>query len=189
MVPTDRFVLIIITDQSISGERLFDGLKRSQHSMARLLYTTALGTFLLALWVLFSGKLDMLHLGIGIVTAFGFAFYCAPTTRRHIYPPLRLLHFILWQLLQVLISNMRVARLVLSRKPAIASSLIRIPPGVKSEAAVTILGSAITLTPGTLTVTANTDHLLVHSLDSLSQKEVKQGLIALHIRRIYEKKC
>lgn len=156
--------------------------------MVRFFYAGALGIFLMVLWVLFSGKFDMLHLGIGIVAASGFAFYYAPATRSHIYPPLRLLHFIFWQLLQVLTSNIRVARLVLSKRPAIASSLIRIPPGVKSELAVTILGSAITLTPGTLTVTANEDHLLVHSLDLASQKEVEQGIIARHIRRIYEKK-
>ncbi|NQU44444.1 Na+/H+ antiporter subunit E [bacterium] len=157
--------------------------------MTRILRILGMSALFTGIWILLSGKIDRMHLGTGIVTSFILALYYHPRGEGKFIQILRFLVFIPWQLYQIFISNLRVARLVLSRRPAVAPTVTRQRPGVQGDVALTLLGCSITLTPGTLTIEADDDHILVHSLDRGSQEDIRKGVMSKRVRQVFEGKC
>jgi multicomponent Na+:H+ antiporter subunit E len=67
---------------------------------------------------------------------------------------------------ELLLSNIRVAKDVLSPRPRIRPVVIAVPLSLKSDLGITLLGNLITLTPGTISLDVSPDRawLFVHSL-------------------------
>jgi multicomponent Na+:H+ antiporter subunit E len=145
-----------------------------------------LGVLLLALWWVLSGRFDLLHFGTGVVTAGVIAAGYTGVRDGTRLRPLRLLGFLPWLLLQIVISNLRVARLVLSRRMDILPTFISQPPGVTGARALTVLASSTTLTPGTLTVDVGRDEIFVHALDRKSARDTREQLIAGRLAGAFE---
>jgi multicomponent Na+:H+ antiporter subunit E len=144
-----------------------------------------LAVILIAGWYVLSGKLDLLYFGTGVVAAVVIALIArapADTT-----PPRvgQLLLFLPWLAVQVLRSNLRVVRLVLTPTMPISPRMIRKPPGVRGGRALTLLGVSTTLTPGTLTVDISEDETLVHALDRHSAADVKAGVMTERVARVF----
>lgn len=144
-----------------------------------------LAVILIAGWYVLSGKFDLLHFGTGVVTAVVIALISrapADTT-----PPRvgALLVFLPWLAVQVMLSNLRVVRLVLSPSMPISPRMIRKPPGIRGGRPLTLLGVSTTLTPGTLTVDISEDEMLVHALDRHSAADVKAGVMAERVARVF----
>ena len=73
---------------------------------------------------------------------------------------------VLWD---IVLSNIQVAYLILSRRgPSLRSRFITIPLDLKSPEAITVLAGTITMTPGTLSSDLSADgrSLLVHCLET-----------------------
>ena len=143
---------------------------------------------LLAIWLLLSGKTDAMHLGFGVVGSVVIAAAFFPWEDRTPFPILRFMAFLPWQLWQILISNLRVARMVLGSGEDIQPRFIRMPPGVRTDDALTLLGCAITLTPGTLTVDVDGEALFVHALDETSARDVEQGVMSERVHRVFRER-
>ena len=75
--------------------------------------------------------------------------------------------FFLFFLKEMIVSSIRVAITVLSPKMKMRPAVVAIPLDVTSDAAITLLGNLITLTPGTLTLDVSTDRstMYVHTMD------------------------
>jgi multicomponent Na+:H+ antiporter subunit E len=148
--------------------------------------TAVTAAILLAVWYVLSGRFDVLHFGTGVVTAVVIAltFRSVPdATRVNVG---RLAAFLPWLLLQIIISNLRVARAVLSPRMPIRPTFISRPPGVVGDRALTLLGASVTLTPGTLTVDMRPDEIFVHALDVHSAHDMREGVMAARVERIFE---
>ena len=85
-----------------------------------------------------------------------------------------LVSFVAYLIEQIVVSSLRVARLILRRRlsndMAPRSALIAVPLQIRQPLEITLLASSITLTPGTISVDlARDEHgapvLLVHALD------------------------
>ncbi len=139
---------------------------------------------LLAIWCVLSGKFDALHLGVGVVASVLVA-VGVHLRRPRSLPLLRLLAYVPWLLLQVVKSNIHVARLVLLRFEDVKPRLVRIEPGLRGDHPVTLLGCSITLTPGTVTVDTDGEWLLVHALDDSSAADLEAGGMAQHVAKVY----
>lgn len=151
-------------------------------TFARFLRTTIA---LAAGWVILSQVFDAFHLGLGILAALALA---ALRTRRRAtgaFPIGRFLRYMPWLLGQVFVSNLRVARLALSPRLRLSPRLLRIPPGVTGRPALTLLGCSITLTPGTVTVDATPDTLVVHALDAASAGDIERGIAARRVQALF----
>ena len=78
------------------------------------------------------------------------------------------IEFFLFYLLEVLVSNLRVARDVLSPRPRIRPAIVAVPlePGL-SDRQIMLLANLITMTPGTLSldVSPERDRLFIHVLN------------------------
>jgi multicomponent Na+:H+ antiporter subunit E len=140
---------------------------------------------LAATWYVLSGKFDLLHFGTGVVTAFIIAMRARSVADGTRFHPIRFLMFVPWLTGQVLLSNLRVARIVLSADMNITPTLVRKPPRVTGDRALAMLGTSTTLTPGTLTVDVGPDEMLVHALDRLSADDVRRGVMAHRVSGVF----
>ncbi|MCY4165339.1 MAG: Na+/H+ antiporter subunit E [Gammaproteobacteria bacterium] len=145
---------------------------------------------LVAAWLLWSGMFKPLLVGLGV-------FSCVLTVfiirrmgyfDRQVYAfryDLRLVGFWLWLLPEIARSSLEVARVVLSPKPKLNTEVIELDVGELDRVDQALLGNSITLTPGTLTLEAHNDKLVVHALtaqgaQSLREGEMQRRVAALH---------
>jgi len=140
---------------------------------------------LLGIWLLLSGKLDVFHTAWGVIGALVLAGLSVRRSPRTLFPIGRFLLFVPWQLWQILISNLRVAKIVLSPNLPIRPRLLRKPPGIRDPRALTLLGCSITLTPGTLTININEDHMLIHALDDASADDIEAEVMANKVAGVF----
>jgi multicomponent Na+:H+ antiporter subunit E len=154
-----------------------------RNAVARFLVTAAV---LLGVWWVLSGRFDLLHFGTGVLAALVIAADVKRIQDRTRFRPLRFLLFLPWLFVQIVISNLRVARMVLDPRMPIAPAFIRQAPGVVGERALTTLGCSVTLTPGTLTVDVTKEEIFVHALDRKSARDTRAGLVARRVARVFE---
>jgi multicomponent Na+:H+ antiporter subunit E len=76
----------------------------------------------------------------------------------------RLLPYWLWMLKEILKSGWQVARIVLDPRLPISPTMIRFRPSQHSAVGRVVHANSITLTPGTITVEADTEEFVVHGL-------------------------
>jgi len=151
-----------------------------------------LAVLLIAAWVLWSGYLKPLLLGLGalsclltvwIVRRMGyfddenFAFHY----------DWRLLGFWAWLGREVVVSSIEVARVVLRRRLVVEPKVVNIDGSGLGPVDLALLGNSITLTPGTLTLDVHEDRLLVHALTAdgaaaLERGEMQRRVAALRKR-------
>jgi multicomponent K+:H+ antiporter subunit E len=127
-----------------------------------------LSLLLLLLWLLLNNSASAGHLVLGSVLAiliplFTRRFWPEPARVRRPGLALRLTGRVLWD---IVVANLRVARLVLGPREAIRPRFVRVPLDVQGEVAVTVLASVISLTPGTVSADLDMErhYLLVHAL-------------------------
>jgi len=144
---------------------------------------------LITAWLLWSGQVKPLLLGLG-------AFSClliAYLTRRMGYIDnevfalrfgLRLLSFWAWLAKEIVRSSIEVARLVLDPRLPISPRTVEIKANANHPVDQAILGNSITLTPGTLTLDVHRGVLKVHCLtqndaDAIISGEMDRRVAAL----------
>jgi len=110
---------------------------------------------LVALWVLLWGDLTVANVAGGVLVA-GFVLVLFPSGASGPVPlrPVAALRFAAYFAVQVVRSNVTVARTVISPRGRINRGIVAVPLQGCSDAVVTLIADAITLTPGTLTVDA-----------------------------------
>lgn len=140
---------------------------------------------LTAVWAVLSGRFDILHLGAGIVVASAIALNFPGWKDRTRFHFGRFILFIPWLAVQVIKSNLRVARSVLSPRLAIAPTFVSRRPDVAGDRGLTLLGASTTLTPGTLTVDIDEHEMFVHALDSRSARDVERGIMAGRVATVF----
>lgn len=84
---------------------------------------------------------------------------------------------------EIILANLTVGRLILTRRETVEPVLVHVTTTLKTDMAKTLLANAITLTPGTITVSVTGQQLLVHCLD----KSLSQGMEDSEIVRILER--
>ena len=151
-----------------------------------------LAVLLIAAWVLWSGYLKPLLLGLGalsclltvwIVRRMGyfddenFAFHY----------DWRLLGFWAWLGREVVVSSIEVARIVLRPRLVVEPKVVNIDGSGLGPVDLALLGNSITLTPGTLTLDVHEGRLLVHALTAdgaaaLERGEMRRRVAALRKR-------
>jgi multicomponent Na+:H+ antiporter subunit E len=140
---------------------------------------------LFGFWIILSGEMDAFHLSAGAAVAGVTATAAVRASRGPAFPLGRFLAYVPWLLGQILLSNLRVAGLVLSRRSRIQPRFVRACPRVSGRTALGVTGCSITLTPGTVTVEARPGHLLVHALDATSAAEIREGIVEARVSRIF----
>lgn len=124
-------------------------------------------------WIVFSGRFDLFHLSLGVLSSLGVAFF----SWRLIFPrgagpatlaawP-RFIAYVPWLLGQIIKANWDILKVVLnpSMDRLIDPHLVKFNSRLKGDLPLVTLANSITLTPGTITVYVSINGLFtVHAL-------------------------
>ena len=134
---------------------------------------------LLGIWIILNGKITLEIVIFGLVIcAMLYAFLC----RFLNYSVKKDLHFLkripgvvyyaVVLIKEIIKANLAVIHLIVSGRDEIQPVLVNFKTKLKSETARAFMANAITLTPGTITVSLTDQELLVHCLD----KSLAEGM-------------
>ena len=150
-----------------------------------------LGIALLTLaWLALTGSWTPANavLGLGL-SALASSFAREQRRHRDISPrPLRILGLALLFLYELLLSGLRVARLVLSPRMDLKPGIFAYRLKVDRNFEITLLANLITLTPGTLSVDVSDDRktLFVHAIDCSDPERTRREIADGFERKILE---
>ena len=132
---------------------------------------------LLAFWFVYSGRFDLFHIILGIVSCTivalisGDLIFSSPAPRGLIILWFRFISYIPWLLYQILRANLHVMYLVFHPRmiELINPQIITFDSRLTSDYARTTFANSITLTPGTITVSVSVlGKFSVHCIDKKS---------------------
>ena len=89
-----------------------------------------------------------------------------------------------WLAKEIVVSNIQVAKIILSPVMPLRRNLVRIPTHQRTEIGRVILANSITLTPGTVSIHLQEDEILVHGLSVHGTAEDMTGEMGRRICRL-----
>ena len=141
-----------------------------------------LALVLACVWVLLSGILSPLLLGLGLASSLAVAWLVARADRRDGDPvPFalrigRLARYLLWLAWEIVKTNVDVSRRILSPGLPIAPAVRWLPASQRSELGRVVYADSITLTPGTLSIDLRDGWVEVHALNEESLDDLARNL-------------
>ena len=132
---------------------------------------------LFCLWILLSGKFDLFHLSLGIISCIIVTLFSCdllfPESKINGFMRswLRFLRYLPWLLYQIFLANLHILYLVFHPRmmDLIDPQIIKFHSKLTKELSLVTFANSITLTPGTITVYVSVDgHFHVHSIDEKS---------------------
>jgi len=135
---------------------------------------------LFASWLVLSGHYTPLLIGLGVLSCFLVLWVCRrmdiidkESVFFHLVPGL--ITYIPWLFLEIVKSNLDVARRILSPSLPISPTVVVVPAPQESELKRVIYANSITLTPGTLAMRVRGNAILVHALSEDGAKTLEEG--------------
>ncbi len=147
---------------------------------------------LAVLWVALTGQWSLGGLAIGWLFAYGVLWLTHPhgpgTYFARVPRVFRALVVFLWE---ILLANLRVTYHVFAPLDRMRPGIVAVPLDVQSDAAITMLANAITLTPGTLSLDVASDRqtLYVHGMrigDPRSFRRDIKRTLEKHVKEVCE---
>ena len=144
----------------------------------RAVYPFLLTFFImLGLWIVLSGKFDLFHLSLGVVSSAIVAYFSGdllfdfPKIKGLPRSWIRFLQYVPWLLYQIFLANIHVMRLVFHPRmmELIEPKIIKFKSYLQKDLSLVTFANSITLTPGTITVYVSADgDFSVHAIDKKS---------------------
>ena len=126
---------------------------------------------LLGFWFLMSPDFRLANVVIGIGCALGVTYFWSPDLfvpgKPMGFTPsqfVKLIIYLFHLVFNIVVANIAVAKIVLSRKMPISPGFILVKSKLNKSFTRVLYANSITLTPGTITINLNNDRLLVHAL-------------------------
>lgn len=136
---------------------------------------------LFGVWLLWSGHFDspmLISFGFGsslLIVWLGLRMQVVDEESAPIAYGLRPLRYLPWLVKEIVVTNLDVARRVLSPQMPISPRLIQVRASQKTDLGRVIYANSITLTPGTLTVDMAGNSITVHALSQEFAEDVESG--------------
>ena len=158
-----------------------------KYSFYQTLFLKTMGFFLI--WILLSASFNLFHVGLGLVVAFGVAWFNTDrSASRFTILRLRIVWYFLWLVGRILQSGFHLSVLILHPALPIDPKLIRYRTKLREEAGIVLLGNSITLTPGTITAELSSQDLVVHAIDDKSVHDVTSLRLEQQIAGLFGEK-
>jgi multicomponent Na+:H+ antiporter subunit E len=143
---------------------------------------------LFGVWLVISGRYDFYHVIIGFLAACGVAWLNTGYSHSafHQFPWVRAVVYIPWLFLRIVQSSLHLTKLILSPSLPIKPKLISYRSHFQHQGAMVLLGNSVTLTPGTITVEVDGNHLLVHAIDEAAGEDLTSGLIERKLAVVFQ---
>lgn len=148
-------------------------------------WTAVLSVF----WLLLSGFLKPLLLFFGVVSVVLVVYYTHKmdkTDNSATSIPLgpKFLFYLGWLLKEVVLSSIAVAKKVWGNSDNLSPAIAKLPVKAVPKDGRVLYANSITLTPGTLSIDLDDDHVTVHALQESSLEELKSGDMATRVSKI-----
>ena len=155
------------------------------------LRTPVLVVWLTALWVLLWGELTLSNVAAGVMVALLVVAIAWPTGTRFTastsFHPLAALWFLVYFAGQLVVSNLVVAREIVTPGSSLNRAIVAVPMHTSSAAINTLVANCVTLTPGTLTVdvrapepgTTGVPTLYIHALHFVDAGSARRDVYRL----------
>jgi len=147
--------------------------------------------FLVGFWFLMSPDFSLSNILIGAGCAVGMTYFWREDLFRPGYPirfnlrqVIKLAQYLVYLALNIVIANISVAIIVLSRKMPISPGFILLKTKLTRDLSRVLYANSITLTPGTVTIDLNGNRLLVHALTEDAAKGVYDWYMQDKMREI-----
>jgi multicomponent Na+:H+ antiporter subunit E len=166
--------------------------KRDEKKRGGFFSFTITFVFMFVTWVILSGHFEPLLLGLGLLSSLAVAWFFhdllfAGAGVRDIRVFFRFCRYMPWLIVEIIKANFHILYLVFHPKmhEMIDPHVIQFQTGLKTDIAITTLANAITLTPGTVTITANAEGgFRVHAIDRKSAEGLP-GSMRDRVARVY----
>lgn len=140
-----------------------------------------------AFWLALSGHWDAVHVGLGAAAATLVA--VLNRGEQALTGMIRRLPWLAayagWLLVEIVLANLHVARIVLDPRLPIDPVVVRVPAPAADALVVTTYANSITLTPGTVTLDVEQGELVVHALTPATAAGVTSGAMGRRIARVF----
>ena len=137
--------------------------------MRRLLPHPIVTPVLAIIWLLLVNSVAPGQIVLGLLLGWAIPFFTLRfwPEKVRIRRPFTLLRFIGVVLMDIVLANFTVARLILDRPERLRPAFVVVPLDLTSDLAISLLANTICLTPGTLSALLSSDrkNLLIHTLD------------------------
>jgi multicomponent Na+:H+ antiporter subunit E len=136
-------------------------------------------------WIMLTGTLAADELltgclvGLVVVVASGSRLALLSGLRMTPLAPFYMVRYLAYFFTQLALSNFDVARRIVSPDLPINPSLVEVSTGLSSDLGRMLLANSITLTPGTLTVEAKGDRMLIHWIDCPTGSDLESATRAI----------
>jgi multicomponent Na+:H+ antiporter subunit E len=148
---------------------------------------------LLAFWLIIVPSVNLVQIIVGSIVSLAITLYSldAATGSKPFNVDLlyifKFIRFSLVLLVEIVKSNIEVAKIILSPKLKIKPQFVKINNPLKSDFNRVIYGNAITLTPGTITVELEKDYIIIHALTSDGTNDDSGGVLGRAAKRLEDK--
>jgi multicomponent Na+:H+ antiporter subunit E len=145
-------------------------------------------TFILAFatWILMSGKFDLFHLALGVISCVIVALSTSgllfadrhKRITRRLAEALRFISYCIWLMYQIVLANFHVIGLAISPRRMerdLDPNIFNFKTRLESDFARFILANSITLTPGTVTIRIEGDVFYVHAISRHAMGDFTQS--------------
>lgn len=134
-----------------------------------MLRAFGLGAILFAFWLALSGHYTPLLLGFGVascllVVYLSHRMYLIDEEGVPIQAAFRVMLYLPWLLKEILIANIEVARVILSRDMKISPRMVTFHGSQQTDLGRFVYANSITLTPGTITTGVEGQEFEIHAL-------------------------
>lgn len=149
---------------------------------------------LLALWILFNGRLTLEVFLIGLLLASALTWFCwkfldySPRMERGAYKLFGSAMGYLWLLLSEIVkANLAMMKYIYGGKQELKPKLVTFHTPLKGQLARNVLSNSITLTPGTITAMQEGQKLTVHCLDEAMAEGIEDQAFQQKLMKMEEK--
>jgi multicomponent Na+:H+ antiporter subunit E len=155
----------------------------------RIGYAAPLFVVLVVIWILLQGGLTFANVigGAALAVALVVIFPVSAGVVHHRMHPWALCKFLVFVLYSLVMSSWEVIKVIVHPTPtSLRSGIVRIQLGHESPLTTTIVANAVTLTPGTMTLTARVDptELHIHVLGLADIEEFRESVYDLERRTV-----
>ena len=154
-----------------------------------------LGAFVLlfVLWVLLSGIFDPLLFFFGSISAVMVIIITHRMDKTDNYPLtvkfniVEVISYFFWLISEIVKANLQVVKIIITNRKFNNQKVFKVKSTQFTDVAQVLFANSITLTPGTITIETEKDHLLVHALDYSKEQLQSLKIMDKKVTKLEEK--
>lgn len=160
------------------------------------MYPVVIFFFLLINWIVLSGKFDVFHLGLGVVSCLTITWLSQDLLfkdrgkdgRTRLIEGWMFLKYVPWITWEVVKANLHVFKLAMTRRgyEEMAPRVVTFNTYLKTDFAKFVLANSITLTPGTITMLIRGEVFHIHTMSQFLEDDLLTGAIERKVAEVFE---